>query len=82
MEMPMSFEAFFIPTTILSPPNLISGLLRFICVNFRYFSAVHFDNRVRHFRNIQIVRYHYDCKANFLLKFADIIKHLPSGLFI
>ena len=36
----MSFETFFIPTSIPSPPYLISSLLCFICVNFRYFSAI------------------------------------------
>ena len=82
MEIPMSFETFFIPTSIPSPPYLISSLLCFICVNFRYFSAIHFYNCVCHFRNIQIVRYHYNRKTIFLLKFTYIIKNLSSCLFV
>lgn len=56
------WQAFFIPISISSPSNLISGLLDFIFINIRYFSAVHFDYRFSHFRNIQIVRYHYNRK--------------------
>ena len=82
MEIPMSFATFFIPTSIPSPSYLISGLLCFICVNFKYFSAIHIYNCVCHFRNIQIVRYHYDRKTIFLLKFTYIIKNLSSCLFV
>lgn len=82
MERPMSFEAFFIPMSISSPSNLVSGLFRCICIDFRDFSAVHFYDCVSHFRDIQVVRHHYDREIIFLLKSTDIVENLPPCLFV
>ena len=82
MERPMSFEAFFIPMSISSPSNLVSGLFCCICIDFRDFSAVHFYDCVSHFRDIQVVRHHYDREIIFLLKSTDIVENLPPCLFV
>lgn len=64
------------------PSDFVGGLLRIVCVNLRNTSAIHSDDRICHFGDIQIVRNHDNSKTVLRLQPGYVVENLSACLLI